>query len=265
MASINARTSACQPPKSLRHSPCVPCAVHELDQPVAALDHADEIEELAAPQGIVHDMSARPDPVRAGERHAVAAQALDGDDAAPGHAARELRPARTEHAGAHRRMHPVGSDQQAPAHAPAVLECKCDAAGVLLDADTARIQADRAALVREYRLGEQPMQVAAMDEDVGRPIALLRDHAQIEQLPPTPALPVPDLLGLRSHCPSREALLEAKGVQHARAVGADLHSSADLAQLRRLLVDLDLDATPQQGERAGQPADTGADDDDRIS
>ena len=54
-------------------------------------------------------------------------------------------------------------------------------------------------------------------------------------------------------------------MQHARAVGADLHAGADLAQLGRLLVDLDLDAAPQQGERAGQPADAGADDDDRIS
>ena len=64
---------------------------------------------------------------------------------------------------------------------------------------------------------------------------------------------------------SVERLLQPQGMEHARAVGADLHAGADLAQLGRLLVDLDLDAAQQQGERAGEPADAGADDDDRIS
>jgi hypothetical protein len=44
-----------------------------------------------------------------------------------------------------------------------------------------------------------------------------------------------------------------------------LHAGADLAQLRGLLVDLDLDAAQQERERAGEPADAGADDDDWIA
>ncbi len=70
-------------------------------------------------------------------------------------------------------------------------------------------------------------------------------------------------LGLDGARPERR--LEAKRMEHARAVGADLHAGADLAELGRLLVDLDVDAALQQGEPRGEPADAGADDDHGIA
>jgi hypothetical protein len=51
-------------------------------------------------------------------------------------------------------------------------------------------------------------------------------------------------------------------VEDARAVGADLQARADLAQLGRLLVDLDLDAALEQGERGGEAADPAPGDQD---
>ena len=71
---------------------------------------------------------------------------------------------------------------------------------------------------------------------------------------------LPDATDLRGF----ERVLQAERMQHARAVGADLHAGADLAQFARLLVDLDLDPAPDQRERAGEPADAAADDEDVV-
>src|SRR5580704_2146486 len=53
-------------------------------------------------------------------------------------------------------------------------------------------------------------------------------------------------------------------MKHADAVGADLHAGAELAQFRRLLVDIDVDAAPQQRQRRGKSADAAADDRDVV-
>src|SRR5262249_54909852 len=45
-------------------------------------------------------------------------------------------------------------------------------------------------------------------------------------------------------------------------VGADLDAGADFPQLARLLAHLDIDAALEQGERRGQSADAGADNQD---
>ena len=247
MASISRHTSPCQPAKSARHSSRVPCAVHELDLPIVALDHADEIEQLAAPQRVVDDVAAGADPVGAGKRHAADGQPLARDDAAPGHEAGELGPGGAEHGRAHGGMHAVGADQQAALRASAVLEAETDGVGATLQADAARAHVDCLRLARLYRVGEQPMQVATVDEEVGGAVALLGHDAQVEQLPGAPASPVPDLLGVGPHRAGVEGGREAEGDEHAGAVGADLHAGADLAQLGCLLVDLDVDAALQAG------------------
>jgi hypothetical protein len=51
-------------------------------------------------------------------------------------------------------------------------------------------------------------------------------------------------------------------VQQPRRVRTDLQPGADLAQLVRLLVDVDLEPVPAQAQCCGQAADAGSDDDD---
>ena len=99
-----------------------------------------------------------------------------------------------------------------------------------------------------------------MHEDVRRAVALLRDRAEVEGRPGLAGVPQPRRLAGGEELRRLERVLEAQRMQHARAVGADLHAGADLAQFRRLLVDLDLDPAPDQRERAGEPADAAADD-----
>ena len=56
--------------------------------------------------------------------------------------------------------------------------------------------------------------------------------------------------------------LQAEPDQQARGVGADLDAGADLADARRLLVDMDVEAGLQQMQRRGEAADAAADDRD---
>ena len=162
-------------------------------------------------------------------------------------------------------MHPVGADQQPSACASPVLEAQRDCVGILLHTDATRVQMDAVGGLFLKRIDKNAVQVGTVDEDVGSAVALLGNDAEVEELPSASALPVPDLLGLRPHRPGIERRLEPQRPQHTRAVGAELHAGPDLAQLGRLLVDLDVDAALPQGERASQPADAGADNDDRIS
>src|SRR5580704_2519514 len=53
-------------------------------------------------------------------------------------------------------------------------------------------------------------------------------------------------------------------MKHAGAVGADLHAGAKLTQLGRLLVDIDVDAAPNERQRRREPADAAADDRDVV-
>ena len=63
----------------------------------------------------------------------------------------------------------------------------------------------------------------------------------------------------RLHAHARQRVGQAEPVQDARGVGADLDAGADLAERAGLLVDLDVEAGPQQRQRRGGAADAAAD------
>ena len=135
---------------------------------------------------------------------------------------------------------------------------------VLRDADAFAIEMDRVRLLAADRIEQHGMQIAAVKHHVGKSVALDRDRAEIEQLPGLAGAPEPDFLAGDDDAEPLRRLAEAQRIEHARAVGADLHAGAELLELRRLLVDVDADALPDQRQRGGQAADAGADDRNRI-
>ena len=74
----------------------------------------------------------------------------------------------------------------------------------------------------------------------------------------------PERIGLRLDADRQKAVLDAEVPHDVHGVGADLDAGADLAELRRLLVNLDLMAGLHQAGRGGQPAETRARDQDPI-
>ena len=149
-------------------------------------------------------------------------------------------------------------------HRRAGLETQFDVIGGLRKPDAFAVEMNGAGLCLQQRLRDHAMQIAAMDGDVGKAVALDRFQAEVEQLPALPGIPQPDRLAGRQHLDLLQRLLEPERVENARAVGADLHAGAKLAQFRRLLVDIDIDAAPDQRQRRRQPADAAADDRDVV-
>ena len=73
-------------------------------------------------------------------------------------------------------------------------------------------------------------------------------------------LPIAGVHRLRDDDDVGERLCEPEVVQHLDGVRAEQQARADLAQDGGLLVDVDVDAGPAQGEGGRQPADPGAGD-----
>src|SRR5882762_9375252 len=75
-------------------------------------------------------------------------------------------------------------------------------------------------------------------------------------------VPAPLVDGERPHAGRIQGRLEAEADQQARGVGADLDAGADLADARRLLVDMDVEPGLQQMQGGRQAANAAADDGD---
>jgi len=159
-------------------------------------------------------------------------------------------------------MHAVGADHKIGADRFANLKAQFHRVRRLRKTDAFTVEANRIRFCFEHGLGDDAMQIAAMNGDVGKTVAFARFHAEIEQLPALPGVPQPDRLAGRQHLYFLQSVLEPERVQNPGAVGADLYAGAKLAQFRRLLVDVDLDAAAQKCQRRRKPADTAADDGD---
>src|SRR3954466_8592092 len=198
--------------------------------PVAALDDADEVEQLAAPQEIVDDVAAGPDPVDADVAGEALRQLRHRDQSAPCDTAGELWGIAAEQLTADHRVYPVHADQHVAHDALAVRKMQRDAAAVILEAGTPRIKPDRIRLNRAPPVDQQAMQVGAVDHEIGRAIARDRLGAEVEQLPGLARIPEPDFLAGRLAPGVAQRGFEAERTQYARAVRRDLHARAKLGE-----------------------------------
>src|SRR2546426_6776206 len=80
------------------------------------------------------------------------------------------------------------------------------------------------------------------------------------QLPSLAAAPEPDFLAVPLADRRFEPPADAQLMEHARAVRSELQPGAHFLQLRRLLVDVDVAAAPEQRERRRESADSAAGD-----
>ena len=119
---------------------------------------------------------------------------------------------------------------------------------------------DRVGLFTPHRARQHVEQARPVHGEIGKAVALDRYRPEIEQLPGLAGVPQADFLALGLAGERLQDLTHTERVEHARAVRGELHAGADFLQLRRLLVDLDVDAALEQGQRRRESADAAAGD-----
>ena len=189
------------------------------------------------------------------------AQALGGDQAAVGDAAREARLLGAEQRAPHRRVDAVGGHQHVRLGALAAREPQLDPVPAVLEAGEAVPDVHP---LGGQGAGQRRQQVGAVDlvvREAEGGLERLGERRAQQRAAVVPAALVP---GERPDARPRELLGEPEPVQDPRRVRADLDAGADLAQRGRLLVDLDVEAGAEQRQRRGQAADAAADDGDRA-
>jgi len=157
--------------------------------PVGALANADEVEERPGPQRVMHDMAAGADPIGADLARDRRRQTLHLDHAAPGDDAAELRLGGSEQRRAHQRMDAVGADRELGPDRRSRRETQFDVAVARRNRDAPAIEVYRTGLFPAQRSGDDPVQIAAVDGDVGKAVAFDRHHAEIEKFPALPGIP----------------------------------------------------------------------------
>src|SRR5471030_704860 len=103
-----------------------------------------------------------------------------------------------------------------------------------------------------------------MEHHVRKAIALDRNRAEIEQFPGLPRVPETDFFAGDDDANALDGGAEPQGIEYACAVGADLHTGAELFKLRRLLEHFHIDALAEQRERCGKPSDAATDNCDLV-
>ncbi len=147
----------------------MPATVQDLDLPIVALDEADEVHELAATHRIMQHVPARAEPIRAQHPCDVGGQPFHRNQAAPCHAAGELGPVGSEQAFADSRVNAVGAEHERGTHRFAALETHVNVLVGLIEVDAPAAELDRVRLEAPDRVGEQAVQVSAMQHDVRVP------------------------------------------------------------------------------------------------
>src|SRR5262249_44620745 len=150
-------------------------------------------------------------------------------------------------------MNAVGADHDVAAMRLAIGETKPDAALVLVETDATGVEMEPARRAGIEGLAQHAVKIAPVHHPVGPAVERARGNAEVEQLPGPAGREQSDLLARGLGGDRLHVLFETERNQDAGAVGAELHAGAELAQLARLLEDLDLDAPLQQRQARDQP------------
>src|SRR5438876_9482389 len=107
--------------------------------------------------------------------------------------------------------------------------------------------------------GNHSQQIGAVDGDVRRAIKLFALRVERRPLQGAAILPAPLVGPERADALAVEPWPEAEAAQHAGRIRTHVDPPADLGQLRRLFVDLDVKTCLQQSHGGAESADAAAD------
>jgi hypothetical protein len=232
-----------------------------LRDPIRPLGLAGDEIDLVACRGdeIDHDMAVGAPPFGARQADIDAREARRRKGCAIGDAAGEMRAVGDADMLAHQRVHAIGTDHRVGDNLAAVREGERHPGAVRRDAHEllALVHA-----VGRYDIGERRMQVAAMEREIGRAVALLDRAAERMLVGDRARHRVAVERGDRRERHVAQPRLDAEAAMHLHGVRALLDAGADARECFRLLIDLGLDADAAQRRRGRKAADAGADDGD---
>ena len=156
---------------------------------------------------------------------------------------------------AHARVQTVGADQHVGAVRAAIVELQLDFVSDLAKAHALRIHVQGVGLESAHRIHQHLVKVGTVHHVVGRTVARHRLRAQVEQRNGLAGGPDPHFLGGGFHAPFRQLLAQSERLQDAHAIGAELHTRANLFEFLCLLEDGNVHASPQHGQGGCQAAD----------
>ena len=227
--------------------------------PVVALAAQHDVDQLAAAQEIADAIMIRAHPAaRAGSAENIGRQVFALKQRPPGDLPGEHRIFVVPQGGANPRADAVGADHHVGFDLLAVFQRdRCGGVGGR-HADAARAEMDDRFRHRALQHAEQ---IGAVELILRLAVARLElAPGKAEQ--PRVGLHVAHRQFAADVAEPPRLVAETEGVEHFRAVRRDVDAGADLAERRRLLVDLDLKALLPQTDRGGQSAQTRSDDDD---
>ena len=221
----------------------------EVDFAAVRLDVVDDdVAVLAPPFGAIVD--------------GLAAEQRRGIGRPVGDAAGEIHRRGAEQDVAHHGMNAVGADHGIGRGGCTIGERQPDALAGLVQPDQFVVELD--AIVR-HRARQRRMQITAMRQQIGRAKflfgALAENHVELDFA----GAPVAVVPGARIERLAAKSLFQPEPAQHLHGVAADLDAGAEPRELRRLLVDGDVDAYPAQRRGGGKATHAGADNRDRQS
>jgi hypothetical protein len=162
----------------------------------------------------------------------------------------------------HDRSDAVGADHELGVHIGRAVDAQRHAIDALVEGRHAGIEHDRLRIHGVHRPLQRQVQVAAVDLEVRRTVALRMLFAQRQPVQHLAAVEAAEFERLGQHAGARDRLAQAQHIEHLHRVGAHLDAGAHLAELRRLLVDPHAMAALQQRGGRGQAAEAGTDDGD---
>src|SRR5215471_13227069 len=205
-------------------------------------------------------MPARTEPVCRYHRGGARWQALHRYDRTPCHTAGEFRLAQAKQLLPNLRVNAIRADDEWCARRFATFKPEVNLSAMLTETDTPPREMNRARLEPQQGIHQEAVQIAPMQQHMGRAIFQAAGRTEIVPVPRLSGSPMTDLLAQRRDRDGAELFLKTEGKKNPRAIRADLDAGTDLAETGSLLIHLNVDTPLQQRERGRQTANSAADD-----
>src|SRR5439155_24247952 len=204
------------------------------------LDQAHEIQQGSAAEIVANDMSSGAHPHRHDLAHEVVGQLVGGERQAPGRIAGVGCVVCTCDLGAHRGLNAVRADQEVSSGPGTICKVQLDTGGSFFEAHDSAVRPHDLLIEVSCLYSEQIVKVSPVKLIIRRSVESFMFFGQRKLANDLARIMESKDIGGGPNRQFGNCLTETEAVKNVHRIGAQLYASTDLAQLRRLLIDLDV-------------------------